>query len=64
VRYSRGVNQTNAVGALAGLRKVIGVASWTTPRLAGRQFGLDVGESLSAAALSAVALGVLALGDE
>jgi hypothetical protein len=64
VRYSRGVNQTNAVGALAGLRMVIGMASWTTPRLAGRLFGLDAGETVSATALSAVALGVLALGDE
>lgn len=26
---------------LAGLRLAIGVASWTTPRLAGRLFGLD-----------------------
>lgn len=26
---------------LAGLRLVVGVASWTTPRLAGRLFGLD-----------------------
>jgi hypothetical protein len=41
VRYSRGVNQKSAVSALAGLRVAVGVASWTTPRLAGRLFGLD-----------------------
>jgi len=35
------VNQKNAVSALAGLRMAIGVASWTTPRLAGKLFGLD-----------------------
>ncbi|MFI4991716.1 MAG: hypothetical protein ACHQHO_12500 [Solirubrobacterales bacterium] len=31
----------NAVGLLAGLRLIVGVASWTTPRFAGRLFGLD-----------------------
>lgn len=35
------MNQKNAVSALAGIRMAIGVASWTTPRLAGRLFGLD-----------------------
>jgi hypothetical protein len=35
------VEQERAVGLLAGLRLVVGVASWTTPRLAGRLFGLD-----------------------
>jgi hypothetical protein len=35
------VNQTNAVNALAAVRTAIGVASWTTPRFAGRLFGLD-----------------------
>jgi hypothetical protein len=35
------VDQKNAVSMLAGLRLAIGVASWTTPRLAGRLFGLD-----------------------
>ncbi len=35
------VKKDNAVGLLAGLRLVVGVASWTTPRLAGRLFGLD-----------------------
>jgi len=29
------------VKALAGLRIMIGLASWTAPRLAGRIFGLD-----------------------
>jgi hypothetical protein len=33
--------QKNAVSALAGIRLAIGVASWTTPRVAGRLFGLD-----------------------
>ena len=32
---------TQTVKALAGLRIAIGVASWATPRLAGRVFGLD-----------------------
>lgn len=41
MRYSRDVTQKNAVSALAGIRMAIGVASWTTPRLAGRLFGLD-----------------------
>jgi hypothetical protein len=41
LRYSRGVTQKNAVSALAGIRMAIGVASWTTPRLAGKLFGLD-----------------------
>jgi hypothetical protein len=35
------VKRDSAVGLLAGLRVVVGVASWTTPRLAGRLFGLD-----------------------
>jgi hypothetical protein len=37
------VNEKSAVSALAGLRMAVGVASWTTPRLAGRLFGLDAG---------------------
>lgn len=41
MRYSRGVTQKNAVSVLAGIRMAIGVASWTTPRLAGKLFGLD-----------------------
>jgi hypothetical protein len=41
LRYSRDVTQKNAVSALAGIRMAIGVASWTTPRLAGKLFGLD-----------------------
>jgi hypothetical protein len=41
LRYSRGVTQKNAVSVLAGIRMAIGVASWTTPRLAGKLFGLD-----------------------
>jgi hypothetical protein len=36
-----GVKKDNAVGLLAGLRLMVGLASWTTPRLAGRLFGLD-----------------------
>ncbi len=35
------MGKDKAVGLLAGLRLVVGVASWTTPRLAGRMFGLD-----------------------
>jgi hypothetical protein len=35
------VDKERAVGLLAGLRLVVGVASWTTPRFAGRLFGLD-----------------------
>jgi hypothetical protein len=35
------VDSKSAVSALAGVRVAIGVASWTTPRLAGRLFGLD-----------------------
>lgn len=31
----------DAASVLAGLRLVVGVASWTTPRLGGRLFGLD-----------------------
>ena len=35
------MERKSAVSTLAGLRIAIGVASWTTPRLAGRLFGLD-----------------------
>jgi DNA-binding NarL/FixJ family response regulator len=35
------MKKDSAVGLLAGLRLVVGVASWTTPRFAGRLFGLD-----------------------
>jgi hypothetical protein len=35
------VNKDNALGLLAGLRLAVGIASWSTPRLAGRLFGLD-----------------------
>lgn len=41
LRYSRRVNRTNAVNMLAGLRMVVGVSAWATPRLAGKLFGLD-----------------------
>ena len=37
------MNQGSAVNALAGLRMAVGVASWTTPRVAGKLFGLDAG---------------------
>lgn len=40
-RYSREVRQKSAVSALVAVRLVIGVTSWTTPRLAGKLFGLD-----------------------
>jgi hypothetical protein len=35
------VSATGTVKTLAGLRIVIGVSSWATPRVAGRLFGLD-----------------------
>jgi hypothetical protein len=35
------VDKERAVGLLAGLRLLVGVASWATPRLAGSLFGLD-----------------------
>jgi hypothetical protein len=35
------VDRERAVGLLAGLRLVVGAASWSTPRLAGKLFGLD-----------------------
>src|SRR5437763_5179842 len=41
-RYSRRVNEGNALKTLAGVRMAIGAGAWATPRLAGRLFGLDV----------------------
>jgi len=35
------MDRKQAIGALAGLRVAVGVASWTTPRVAGKLFGLD-----------------------
>jgi hypothetical protein len=35
------VSPKNALNALAGLRMAVGVASWATPRVAGKMFGLD-----------------------
>jgi hypothetical protein len=35
------VSRTGTVKTLAALRVAIGVSSWTTPRVAGRLFGLD-----------------------
>jgi hypothetical protein len=35
------MNRSSAINALAGLRLGIGAASWATPRVAGRLFGLD-----------------------
>ncbi len=35
------MSERSAVNALAGLRVAVGVASWATPRLAGKLFGLD-----------------------
>ena len=34
-------NQITALNTLAALRTAVGFASWTTPRLAGKLFGLD-----------------------
>jgi hypothetical protein len=36
------VNEKSALSALVGLRLAVGVASWLTPRPAGKMFGLDV----------------------
>lgn len=35
------VNRDSAVNALAALRMTVGLASWVTPRVAGKLFGLD-----------------------
>ena len=35
------MEQGDAINVLSGLRIAIGAASWATPRLAGRLFGLD-----------------------
>jgi hypothetical protein len=35
------MSRTDTVNRLAALRILIGVASWATPRIAGRLFGLD-----------------------
>ena len=35
------MSRTNTVTTLAALRLAVGVASWATPRAAGRAFGLD-----------------------
>lgn len=35
------MERDSAISTLVGLRVAIGVASWTTPRVAGRMFGLD-----------------------
>src|SRR5438270_3977615 len=42
LRYSRRrMDRRSTVNTLAGLRLAIGVASWATPRAAGKLFGLD-----------------------
>lgn len=35
------VNRANAIKALIGVRMAVGLAVWTTPRIAGRAFGID-----------------------
>jgi hypothetical protein len=35
------MDRRSAVNTLAGLRLAVGIASWATPRAAGRLFGLD-----------------------
>jgi hypothetical protein len=35
------VQQRDAIKTLAGIRLAIGIASWATPRAAGKAFGLD-----------------------
>jgi hypothetical protein len=37
------VDRDSAIRALVGLRIAVGAASWTTPRIAGKLFGLDAG---------------------
>jgi hypothetical protein len=37
------MDRKSAISALAGLRVAVGVASWSTPRVAGKLFGLDAG---------------------
>ena len=37
------MEKESAISTLVGLRVAVGVASWTTPRVAGRLFGLDAG---------------------
>lgn len=39
------MSRTGTLKALGGLRIAIGVASWATPRVAGRLFGLDAQEN-------------------
>src|ERR1700686_1590155 len=37
------MDRGRAITALAGLRVAVGLASWSTPRVAGKLFGLDAG---------------------
>ena len=39
------MSRTGTINQLAGLRIAIGAASWATPRVAGRLFGLDAEEN-------------------
>jgi hypothetical protein len=39
------MDRDTAVKGLAGLRAVIGVSSWATPRAAGKLFGIDPGRN-------------------
>src|SRR5712671_3132455 len=64
------MERPSAVKTLAGLRVAIGLASWATPRAAGRLFGLDAEANPQAPYLARlfgardVALGWGALGSE
>lgn len=64
------MDSKSALNTLAALRLAIGVASWTTPRAAGRLFGLDAAANPQAPYLARlfgardVALAVGALGSE
>jgi hypothetical protein len=66
------VGPKNAINALVGLRLAVGVASWGTPRVAGKLFGLDAGANpqspylarLFGARDAALAWGALSTGGE
>ncbi len=64
------MKSNGALTALAGLRMMVGVSSWATPRVAGRLFGLDAVANPQAPYLARlfgardVALAVGALGSE
>ncbi len=64
------MSENDAVKALAGVRILIGVSSWLTPRVAGRLFGLDAKSNPQSPYLARlfgvrdIALGIGALASE